>query len=91
MLTDQVIKRVDALRTLYGTAYEDPESFESIGSEISATIHEIASNVEPSVDDGDLDGMIQEIIKAVDKKVAAREKELDDKRAAGRKSRKRRG
>ena len=78
MLTDQVIEHVNTLRTLYGAAYEDPESFDNIGSEISETIQEIASGVEPTVDDSDLDGMIQEVIKAVDRKAEAREDELKD-------------
>lgn len=79
MLTDQIIEHVNTLRTLYGAGYEDPESFEDIGAEISDTIHEIATEVEPAVDDSDLDGMIQEVIKAVDSKVEARESELNEK------------
>jgi len=89
MLTDQVIDRVNTLRNLYGAAYEDPESFEDLSSEISETIHEIASDVEPSVDDSDLDGMIQEVIKAVDHKMEARENELNEKQSGAKGSRKR--
>ncbi|MCE2498953.1 MAG: hypothetical protein J4F28_08240 [Nitrosopumilaceae archaeon] len=81
MLTDQVAEHVNALRNLYGAAYEDPESFEDLSAEISETIHEIASGVEPPVDDSDLDGMIQEVIKAVDSKAEARENELNEKQA----------
>ena len=81
MLTDQVVEHVNTLRNLYGAAYEDPESFEDLSAEISETIHEIASGVEPPVDDSDLDGMIQEVIKAVDSKAEARENELNEKQS----------
>ncbi len=79
VLTDQVIGNVNNLKTLYNAAYEDPESFEDVSSEISSTINEIAGTVEPPAEDSDLDGLIQEIIKAVDNKSAEIEKELQDK------------
>jgi len=79
VLTDQVIGNVNNLKNLYNEAYEDPESFEDVSSEISNTINEIASMVEPKADDSDLDGLIQEIIKAVDNKAAEIEKELEAK------------
>ena len=79
MLTDQVIGHVNNLKNLYNAAYEDPESFEDVSAEISNTINEIASTVEPEADDSDLDGLIQEIIKAVDNKAAEIEKELEAK------------
>lgn len=92
VITDQVIDRINTLRTLYGAAYEDPESFEDLSSEISDTIHEIATDVEPTVDDSDLDGMIQEVIKAVDSKAEARQNELNEKQStAGAKGKKKRG
>ena len=50
-----------------------------ISAEISSTITEIASTVEPEVEDSDLDGLIQEIIKMVDNKAAQIEKELSAK------------
>jgi len=78
-LTDQVINQVNSLKSLYNTAYEDPESFEQVSSEISDTINEIASAVEPKASDSDLDGLIQEIIKVVDDKAAEIEKELKSK------------
>jgi hypothetical protein len=68
ILTEQVIGHVNNLKNLYNAAYEDPESFEDVSAEISNTINEIASTVEPEADDSDLDGLIQEIIKAVDNK-----------------------
>ncbi len=76
VLTDQVVTQVNNLKSLYNMAYEDPESFEQVSSEISNTINEIASTVEPPVSDGDLDGLIQKIIKVVDEKVAQVEKEM---------------
>ena len=79
VLTDQVIGHVNNLKTLYNAAYEDPESFEDVSSEISSTINEIAGTVDPPAEDIDLDGLIQEIIKAVDNKSAEIEKELQDK------------
>ena len=79
VLTEQVIGHVNNLKNLYNAAYEDPESFEDVSAEISSTINEIASNVEPQAEDSDLDGIIQEIIKAVDNKAAEIEKELEEK------------
>ena len=78
-LTDQVINQVNSLKSLYSTAYEDPESFEELSSEISNTINDIASSVEPRATDSDLDGLIQEIIKVVEDKAAEIEKELQGK------------
>ncbi len=79
MLTEQVIGHVNNLKNLYNAAYEDPESFEDVSSEISNTINEIASTVEPEADESDLDGLIQEIIKAVDNRKEEIEKELEAK------------
>jgi len=86
MLTDQVIGQVNNLKNLYNAAYEDPESFEDVSAEISSTINEIASNVEPQAEDSDLDGLIQEIIKAVDNKAVEIEKELSEKEIPRKKS-----
>ena len=79
VISDQVIGHINNLKNLYNSAYEDPESFEDVSAEISSVIKEIASNVEPEADDSDLDGLIQEIIKAVDKKAEEIEKELETK------------
>ena len=79
ILTEQVIGHVNNLKNLYNAAYEDPESFEDVSAEISNTINEIASTVEPEAEDSDLDGLIQEIIKAVDNKAEEIEKELEAK------------
>ncbi len=86
VLTDQVIGQVNNLKDLYNATYEDPESFEDVSSEISNTINEIASNVEPQAEDSDLDGLIQEIIKAVDTKASEIEKELEEKEKPRKKS-----
>ncbi len=79
VLTEQVIGHVNNLKNLYNVAYEDPESFEDVSAEISNTINEIASMVEPVADDSDLDGLIQKIIEAVDNKAEEIEKELQAK------------
>ena len=55
---------------MYEKAYEDPEMFEQISSEISSTINEIATAVEPEPSDSDLDGLIQEIIRVTESKAA---------------------
>ena len=86
MLTEQIIGQVNNLKSLYAAAYEDPESFEDVSSEISSTITDIASTVEPEVEDSDLDGLIQEVIKAVDNKAAEIEKELSAKEKPAKKS-----
>lgn len=87
-LTDQVINQVNNLKDLYSAAYEDPESFEQVSSEISTTIQEIATAVEPEVSDSDLDGLIQEIIKVVDNKAAEIEQELSSHAEASKKTKK---
>ena len=91
VLTDQMVGHINNLKSLYNTAYEDPESFEDISAEISNTINEIADAVEPRAVDGDLDGLMQEIIRAVDTKAEAIEKELEGRKDAPRGKRQRRG
>lgn len=86
VLTEQVIGHVNNLKNLYNAAYEDPESFEDVSAEISSTITEIASTIEPEADDSDLDGLIQEIIKAVDNKAEEIEKELQENEKPAKKS-----
>ncbi len=88
VLTEQVIGHVNNLKNLYDAAYEDPESFEDVSSEISSTITEIASTIEPNAEDSDLDGLIQEIIKAVDNKADEIKKELEEKPVKKSKSKK---
>ena len=86
VLTEQVISHVNNLKNLYNAAYEDPESFDDVSAEISSTINEIASTVDPPAEDSDLDGLIQEIIKAVDNKAVEIGKELGEKEKPTRKS-----
>ena len=78
-LTDQTINQVNSLKSLYSTAYEDPESFEHVSAEISSTIKQISSAVEPEINDENLDELIQEIIKIVDDKAAQIEKQSEEK------------
>ena len=87
-LTDQVISRVNNLKALYNVAYEDPESFEDVSAEISGTIKDISSTLEPEALDSDLDGIIQEITKMVDNKAAEIKKELESKPVKKSRSRK---
>ena len=86
VITDQIVGHVNNLKNLYNSTYEDPESFEDVSAEISNTINEIAATVEPEVEDSDLDGLIQEVIKAVDTKAEEIEKELEGKDTSGKKS-----
>jgi len=77
ILTDQVIAYVNTLKKLYEiTAYEDPETFEQVSSEIAATVGEIATAIDPPAEEGDLDGIIQEIIRSVDSRAAEMEQQL---------------
>ena len=78
-LTDPIISQVKNLKSLYNTAYEDPESFEQLSTEISSAIQEISTAVEPKADDTHLDGLIQEIIKTVDDKTAEIKKISNEK------------
>lgn len=78
-LTDQLVNQVNNLKSLYSAAYEDPESFEQVSSEISAAINEIAAQADPPVTDDDLDKFIQEIIKTVDEKEEEMKEELAGK------------
>ena len=78
-LTEQTISQVNHLKSLYNTAYEDPESFEQVSAEISSTIKQISSAVEPEINDENLDELIQEIIKIVDDKAAQIQKQSEEK------------
>ena len=78
-LTDQIINQVNNLKALYNVAYEDPESFEQVSTEISSTIQEISNSVQPKPSDSHLDNLIQQIIKTVDDKTEETNKQLKDK------------
>ena len=79
MLTEQIINQVNNLKTLYSTAYDDPESFEQVSAEISSTIQEISNAVEPKPDSNHLDDLIQQIIKTVDAKTQETIMQSEDK------------
>ena len=78
-LTDQAIAQVNNLKTLYNTAYEDPESFEQVSAEISSIIQEISNSVDPKPDDSHLDNLIQQVIKIVDEKAHEENMQSKDK------------
>jgi hypothetical protein len=78
-LTDPIISQVKNLKSLYNTAYEDPESFEQLSTEISSAIQEISTAAEPKPDDTHLDSLIQEIMKTVDDKTAEIKKITNEK------------
>ena len=79
IITDQIVNQVNNLKSLYNTAYEDPESFEHVSAEISSTIQEISNAVKPRPSDNHLDNLIQQVIKTVDEKTAETDKQLKDK------------
>ena len=79
VITDQIVNQVNNLKSLYNTAYEDPESFEQVSAQISSAIQEITSSVTPEANDNHLDGLIQEIIKIVDNQSAEVEKQSKEK------------
>ena len=78
-LTDQIINQVNNLKSLYNTAYDDPESFEQVSAQISAAIHDISNAVEPKPDDSHLDNLIQQVIKIVDDKKEQIDKQSNEK------------
>ena len=79
MLTEQVINYVNNLKSLYATAYEDPESFEQVSAEISSSIQEISKAVEPKPDDSHLDNLIEQVIKIVNDKNEETDKQSREK------------
>ena len=78
-LTEQIINQVNNLKSLYNTAYEDPESFEQVSAEISSIIQEISNAVEPKPGDSYLDNLIQQVIKTVDDKTEEADLQANDK------------
>ena len=79
VLTDQIINQVNNIKSLYNTAYDDPESFEQVSAEISSAIQEISKSVEPKPNDMHLDNLIQQIIKTVNDKKEETDKQSKDK------------
>ena len=80
-LTEQVISQVNHLKSLYNTAYEDPESFEQVSAEISSIIQEISNAVKPKPSDAHLDNLIQQVIKTVNDKAEEVDKQTKVKPA----------
>ena len=78
-LTEQIINQVNNLKSLYSTAYDDPESFDQVSTEISSTIQEISNAVQPKPGDKHLDNLIQQVIQTVDDKTKEVEKQSNDK------------
>ena len=74
-LTEQVINQVNNLKSLYNTAYEDPESFEQVSAEISSAIQNISNAVKPKPSDTHLDNLIQQVIKTVNDKAVEVDKQ----------------
>ena len=79
VLTDQIINQVNNLKSLYNTAYDDPESFEQVSAEISSIIQEISKAAEPKPDDSHLDNLIEQVIKIVNDKNEETDKQSRDK------------
>ena len=76
VLTDQIIHQVNNLKSLYNTAYDDPESFEQVSAEISSAIQNISNAVKPKPSDTHLDNLIQQVIKTVNDKAIEIDKQL---------------
>ena len=79
IITDQIVNQVKNLKSLYNTAYEDPESFEQVSAEISSAIQEISKAVDPKPGDNHLDNLIQQVIKIVNDKEEETVKQSNDK------------
>lgn len=79
-LTEQIMAQVERLKSLYAQAYEDPEGFEQISSEIAEVVAEISGAVSPEASDSDMDGIVQEIIRTLDHRKAEVEKQLNRKK-----------
>ena len=73
---------------MYATVSDDPENFEHVSSQISSVINDIATAVQPEVSDSYLDGVIQEVFKAVEDKKSEVDKQIKQKDAKISKKRK---
>lgn len=69
VLSDQTSNLASRLRRLYSASYGDVESFDEISSAISNTINELKRYaITPEPMDEDLDGIIQEIFKLLERR-----------------------
>ena len=69
----------DAKQLLKNMVSDDPENFEQVSSQISSVINDIATAVQPEVSDSYLDGVIQEVFKAVEDKKTELDKQIKEK------------
>jgi hypothetical protein len=67
-LNEQTQMYARKLRGLYQQGYSDVDSFDEVSSEISNTVNNLLKrSVTPEVREEDMDGVIQHLLKAVDK------------------------
>jgi hypothetical protein len=67
-LNEQTQMYTRKLRGLYQQGYSDVDSFDEISSEISNTVNNLLKrSVSPEVREEDMDGVIQHLLKGVDK------------------------
>ena|SRR5918997_2972271 len=67
-LNEQTQMYARKLRGLYQQGYSDVDSFDEVSSEISTTVNNLLKrSVTPEVREEDMDGVIQHLLKAVDK------------------------
>jgi mannitol-1-phosphate/altronate dehydrogenase len=67
-LNEQTQMYTRKLRGLYQQDYSDVDSFDEISSEISNTVNNLLKrSVSPEVREEDMDGVIQHLLKGVDK------------------------
>jgi hypothetical protein len=67
-LNEQTQMYTRKLRGLYQQGYSDVDSFDEISSEISSTVNNLLQrSVSPEVREEDMDGVIQHLLKGVDK------------------------
>ncbi|HEY9386053.1 MAG TPA: hypothetical protein VIP70_03370 [Nitrososphaeraceae archaeon] len=69
-LNEQTQMYARKLRGLYQQGYSDVDSFDEVSSEISSTVNNLLKRaVSPEVREEDMDGVIQHLLKALDKTV----------------------
>lgn len=67
-LNEQTQMYARKLRGLYQQGYSDVDSFDEVSTEISTTVNNLLKrSVTPEVREEDMDGVIQHLLKAVDK------------------------
>lgn len=67
-LNEQTQMYARKLRGLYQQGYSDVDSFDEVSSEISNTVNNLLKrSVSPEVREEDMDGVIQHLLKVVDK------------------------